>query len=828
MIRRRWNKNGFTLAEMMMAVAIIIILCGVVFIGVTRYLRSMALLERDGIAKEIFIAAQNHLTAAKGQDYLGILETAYGESEDATPKDDSVYDITGTSGMMEVMLPPGSIDETIRGKGNFIIRYQPSSAKVLDVFYCSLGDRFEYSLSSDDFSRINSWNYKSDPFRKGEGTDSFNGGKSVLGWFGDEKEETLTKSPLSGPTMHLENKDVLFAEVNCGSGGDGVVLQIFIEGVTSGVYGYFEYPTISADSTTKLVLDDVTSDANMFCNLKTRLGEHFYTTELNTDFIPGEDIRVYAKLMNTKALAPVKKTAVQTTNSLFAAIVAETRIEDSKVIESYSTAHIENFRHLENLYDDNSMMPHDLHVMNSLGSMTYETILDIKKAVQTKDLIWDAEDTGGGAANGFLNNIVQLGLSGFSPGGTKASVYDREKGKNTEAGCYLPLKPDYELEYDGAGHSITWLRVEYEGDAGLIGRMAGGKISNLELQNFSVESKGYNAGALAGSLISTEATSWHTTDVTNVIARNTDAYTLASNIISSKNGEKSGAAGGLIGHLKGNSAEPEFGDVEACAASLYVKSDRNAGGLIGTIEGTTVVKSSYSGGHTLDAGYSDNTVKDDAATKGLVNVIGGSGASAGGLVGECGTAKIQNSYSTCSVSGGTVGGLIGTSTGGSVTNCYATGLVKGSTKEGAFAGSLGGDVSGCNYYEIINEREITGATEADVIGYEYLKAVGGASGSEDKAGITAFDADTVDASGKVTESAVKKYNDFTMQDGKTGSAKTNADAVPYDSVLGSYYQNKYHLRTVAQMPGSAVAAGSYVEKHYGDWPAPEIFVINVK
>ena len=67
MIRRRRNDKGFTMAEMLMAVAIILILAGVAFIGVARYLRSMALLERDGIAKEIFIAAQNHLTAAKGQ-----------------------------------------------------------------------------------------------------------------------------------------------------------------------------------------------------------------------------------------------------------------------------------------------------------------------------------------------------------------------------------------------------------------------------------------------------------------------------------------------------------------------------------------------------------------------------------------------------------------------------------------------------------------------------------------------------------------------------------------------------------------------------------------
>ena len=64
------KKRGFTLAETLLTVMIIIILCGVTFIMVMRYLRAMAQLERDGIAKEIFVAAQNHLTMAESQGYL--------------------------------------------------------------------------------------------------------------------------------------------------------------------------------------------------------------------------------------------------------------------------------------------------------------------------------------------------------------------------------------------------------------------------------------------------------------------------------------------------------------------------------------------------------------------------------------------------------------------------------------------------------------------------------------------------------------------------------------------------------------------------------------
>jgi prepilin-type N-terminal cleavage/methylation domain-containing protein len=75
------NNIGMTLAEMLIVVAIIGVLGGVAFVAVWNYQRSMGQLERDGIAKEIFVAAQNHLTAAYGEGYLGLKEPASGSSE---------------------------------------------------------------------------------------------------------------------------------------------------------------------------------------------------------------------------------------------------------------------------------------------------------------------------------------------------------------------------------------------------------------------------------------------------------------------------------------------------------------------------------------------------------------------------------------------------------------------------------------------------------------------------------------------------------------------------------------------------------------------------
>ena len=68
------------MAELLIVVAILVALFGVAFVAVQNHQRSMTQLEYDTIAKEIFIAAQNHLTTAESQGYLGQIadESGYG------------------------------------------------------------------------------------------------------------------------------------------------------------------------------------------------------------------------------------------------------------------------------------------------------------------------------------------------------------------------------------------------------------------------------------------------------------------------------------------------------------------------------------------------------------------------------------------------------------------------------------------------------------------------------------------------------------------------------------------------------------------------------
>lgn len=834
------DKKGFTLAEVMMAVAIIAILAGVSFIGVTGYLRSMALLERDGIAKEIFVAAQNHLTMAKGQGYLGLDSTSYGNEDESA--DGSYYltvnesaDLTGDT-MAKVMLPLGAVDETIRTAGSYIIRYNPEQALVQDVFYCSRnGSRYDGKL--DDLSDIGD-EYEEKSYRKNFDSDS------VLGWFGGEDAQSLDTESIASPALKLVNDDVLYAEVTTNNTDSDNKLQVYlyVEGLTSGASGYFilNGADSSASTSYKIVLDDITTADRHFSQIYSfEENETAFKSDSTNDtavFIPGEDIRVYATVFNNSTLSQIAKSSLKTTNSLFADV--EEVEEDSTT--TYTQVSVSSMRHLENLYDNNSGMFYSS--LDEDGSFQLDAIVENStevKAVQTDNLDW-AE---------FINSVKKLNsvetVTVYINSGDTFDVDNFSNSNATSSGCYLPISPSYELEYDGDGYSISNVEVNYDGDAGLIGTLTAGSISNLQLIDFSITSSDGNAGALAGTLNKTSDL-YHGTTVTNVLAYNSESYTATENITA-----QDGDAGGLIGKLYGSNSGSEldsYGGLSACTAALYVTGSGNAGGLIGTIDGSTYIEGCYTGGHIISGSgrYSQNADASSATSGGLINVIGT--GNVGGLIGDAGSSTILYSYSTCSAYGTAstsyVGGLVGQASG-TISDCYSTGWVSGSadisseTEEtesgseeqtesgttssstievldqiGAFAGALSGSATDCYYFIIINERY----NESD--GYTYLSPVGG---SETTTGISAFD-DTP----------------TTYQNFVTWSDSSSADAVPYDELLADYYKNdddecKYSLTSVEQL-GFSVSSDSsseddgaedyYIQTHYGDWPMPDVITMN--
>ena len=86
-MKNKRNRLGFTLAEMLIVVAIRGVLAGVAFVAVQSYQEGMNQLELDTVAKEIFVAAQNHLTMARNEGYPGLSEY----TPDIADEDDDAY-----------------------------------------------------------------------------------------------------------------------------------------------------------------------------------------------------------------------------------------------------------------------------------------------------------------------------------------------------------------------------------------------------------------------------------------------------------------------------------------------------------------------------------------------------------------------------------------------------------------------------------------------------------------------------------------------------------------------------------------------------------------
>lgn len=665
---RKVNKQkGFTMVEVLLVVAIMTVLSGMGFVAVQNYTRSMAKLEYDGYAREIFIAAQNHLSMAKNLDYLGVGKEGYGVPEkDGESNETGVYyfvvNVAGfvsarqSDTLLSQMLPVASVDETLRLGGKYIIRYRPSDAVVLDVFYWSDSGRFAHYYANDyaDFvakreNKVALRTYETDQSVP-----------SVIGWYGGNMgtlDETFMIA-LEAPELFVRNAERLTVTVTDPNTDETHSLRLIVKGATSEAVWTQD---LEINKTNVVVLDDITTSGGQFRNK--------ITSQNDNSFIPGEDLVIQVLAEPSGVLGAPMYSATATTNSLFG----------DRTNTGAGKAEIVNIRHLENLGKAVS------GVNTDTGKIAFDS------AFQTMDLDW----------NDFRNKIGTENVRVFFDGGS------------TKAGCFMPVTPDYVLGYDGQNHKIRNVSVDSAGSTGLFSELRGTSlkeagVSNLELLDFDIKG-GTNAGALAGTI--------RYTAVENVLAYNTKSF----DKLNTATVTGSGSVGGLIGEI-GNSG------VTSSGAALVVSGGSSTGGLIGTAA-ETMVGGCYSGGHTKNGSYKIPKASEEDEDTYLYNVRN-SGGYCGGLIGTLTDGAITNSYSTCSASGGTVGGLVGkaSSAASTITDCYSVGIVRGATA-GLLIGSSTASCTDCAYldvagYEATNIEEYAeNAPRAIGSGYAIVKAM---------------------------------------------------------------------------------------------------------
>ena len=816
------DRRGMSMAEMLVTVMIIIILAGVAFIAIMEYQRSLAQIQRDGYAKEIFIAAQNHLTMARGEGYLDLTseentntdakkEQVYGKA-DSTDKD--VYYFLVNSGcksdastpaftntnssLLDMMLPFGSTDETVRMGGSYLIRYQASEGKILDVFFCTPNgspERFNYTLTDDDYGTV--MGLRDD--KSGRRTFRIDGKKAVLGYYGGTEADDLPTVSLNAPSIKVVNDETLYVEIS-GARDVGKTItdkqnanmKLIITGVESGAKKAVDLSSLvrslepgtsdfekdnrlkpgKTEKTYIYALDDISKSDTHFADLGQDTKDNY--------FIAGEDIKVEAVVYSLSAFSNIEFSNGATENSLYESIGDP---ENKPATGKPKIAFVSKIRHLENLDKDVSNTCYTTVTGINSGKK-----MSIISASQTDDLSWKTFKT--------------------ETGGNEVYAYKSTGG----VGGYYPVNTEDSLIYDGLRHSIKDIYVssDFTGNAGLFGTVkAGSKIKNLELVDFEVHSKsGGDAGALAGNANSSRLyniIAYNTEDFVTSITEDYDKLRTAS--VTSGDAH----AGGLIGEMTG-------GAMKYCGAALLVSGETSAGGLVGATgaitDHTPKIYSCYSGGHTDNAEYYEDGDKE----KPLYNIRSQNGY-AGGLVGYASGAEIKDSYSTCSAEGDDeekTGGFVGFSNG-TIEHCYSTGLVSGKEADNAFIGSGKAAIKTDKesyYIKSVNEYKKSKSGKVSTILYK-------GPGNDN---VDALDTDFDD------DDAV--YEDFVM-----GRAAWN-NAVPYDSVVKKYYNDRYNLMTVTQLDSAEKTRNDpkkkgiidkdtlFVDTHYGDWPAPEVFIVN--
>ncbi|MDX8419587.1 InlB B-repeat-containing protein [Stecheria sp. CLA-KB-P133] len=645
------NRKGFTLGEMLITVAVVAILSAVAIISVVGYLWNVRLLDADQAAREVYLAAQYHLSLARERgmldqykDDLGTVDQLYKGSDYVNQDGGTLYDLVYSPGnnaadVINAILPQGSIDETMRTGGSYIITYDKDTATVIGVFYSYAGRNYGYSFTADTLTK------EADALQDAMKDRDSSAAKAVRKHFPDTKarktigfyggKDLAAAGKSDAPLLRIENGDTLNAIVTLSKEQNDLfsqpqrdhAVQLTIKGQTSGntVTKVFDASTNKADVTTSgnglyqyAVVLDAWQDQNG--DDKKQIDWQFKDTA--KPLIPGENITVTASIVkknNDGSYSSASKPSNSVlTNSMFGSL---------KTVNGQYTVTISSIRHLENL---------------SKISEDSAKQLNIANAKQVTDISFTA----------YQKNM--------------ASFFNSDK---PEMYSYLPVPLKNELTYDAGyldgDNARQYMLSDIDAvGGGVFDTLAKDKkltVSNLQIVDINVKSTG---SAYAGALLS-EAGENSTVNTNNVLVWDKSA-TIG---ISAETD-----AGGLIGHSDGNVI------IKNTAVSAYVKSTGgNAGGLIGSASSLSV-SSSYVSAHTYQGDFVTDVNPQTDKHSQHYNIIAGQG-NAGGIVGSVSSLyKLTNSYVTASIYGKTANAFAGAVSDNDAytkNKCYAVSVING-------------------------------------------------------------------------------------------------------------------------------------------------------
>lgn len=603
---RRKGKAGFTMSELLIVVAIVIVLFAVAVLSLVTIRKNLRQKELDSKAEILYVAVQNRMSELRAGGYESLyqydekkdngvakvglipLDAPEEDAEDAITKDTLCYvvsaDRVAVGKAAASVLPESSVDAEL-WNNHWVIEYDPESGSVYGAFYS------EEEITSGDVSTTLPTYLNRMRVRQ---TRLHNGAK--IGYYGGARVISGTTDTLK-PDISIDNREKLTATFYCNNPyADELTFNIKVSDGRNEYVKVVKYSELrQLNSKTwyyTWVMDSLESEKTRFYN------------QTDHKLACGTDITVTLSVESQNANVD-GKSYTRKTNSLFR------YAEDTPA----GTALIAYGRHLQNL-DEAS------HVSDTITG-----------AVQVSDLSF-ADDTA-----------------------------DNEDWHSFYGDTFTPITNKNLKSYDGYSEvdnvklysSISNLHITdtSKSDVGLFSTF-NGEIKNVTLTGMRIDNGGQNVGALIGSVSDT------------VKITNTRVYLSSKKgdladieTVDSPEKVKPWLEGKVVGGLIGMVTKTGSVSVTDSSASTVIRADGGAaGGLIGAVYHAATITDSYAdcyltaartggliakaeGGSEVAATGTSITLKDfyaagyQTATVDAFGLVGGSNVIATGGYSAC-------------------------------------------------------------------------------------------------------------------------------------------------------------------------------------------------
>lgn len=628
------NNRGFTLAEMLIGVAILVVLMSIAIPGAVAFQRKLHMAELDDYARQIFMAAQSEMTNMKASGRLDVYKKAIDDKNHeltqrpkdypGTADDKSWENLFWVSSDEEktqeyLMKTNTSLTEATAKGGHFLLLLNPLSGDVYGAFYS------EEKITIDTVMKLDKWNRA-----------TRSKAESKIGYYGSTENGTIGGQIEYGtvglpkkfqPQLEIVNGEELYVKISC----NGMRAlrwtqnKLELKLTVTDAHNNSMQQTYTGGSKDLFIINDSITVTKILDSLES---ENSFG-KVCSSLTPGDDLTIKVELeysddKNNKLITGSTEGTV--VNSLFGSVKKDS---DGEI----TTINVSKVRHLNNLRSS---------IYNDENSVNWKSGA---KIVQTGNISfdwvdWESKDYVSQWTENPMKNFPAIDCGDLLSGGS----------------------------YSGNGNVLKGFVFAGE-NSGLFDSLNGAMLTQMRFADCS--SKGTNAGILAGSLTNCTVTDCgaylNTKNKDNARYEDMDTRRKTYSV------KGTNSAGGLAAQITDSR-------LNYCFAAVDVSGGSNLGGLAGIFNGTEI-KNSYASGNISGSGqnmggligYMDRGSVSNCYATGKVYCTGNV---AGGLIGAGSGGNVRDSVSYGIVAkneedtvADSSGGFIGQNNGISFSGC---------------------------------------------------------------------------------------------------------------------------------------------------------------